>query len=43
MDLRRLIAGHVLIWDENGVTYRLESNLDLSQAIEIAESLEPIP
>jgi hypothetical protein len=40
--MRRLIAGHVLIWDEGGVTYRLESNLSLSQAIEIAESLEPI-
>lgn len=44
MDMRRLIGGHVLIWDKNnGVTYRLESNLDLSQAIEIAESLELIP
>ena len=42
-DMRRLIVGHVLIWDENGVTYRLESNLDLSQAIKIAESLAPIP
>jgi hypothetical protein len=42
-DMRRLIVGHVLIWDENGVTYRLESNLDLSQAVKIAESLEPIP
>ena len=42
-DMRRLIAGRVLIWNEAGVTYRLESNLDLSQAIEIAESLEPIP
>jgi hypothetical protein len=43
LDFRRLIAGHVLIWDEAGVTYRLESKLTLSQAIKIAESLEPIP
>jgi hypothetical protein len=43
MDMRRLIAGHVLIWDEGGVTYRLESNLSLSQSIEIAESLSPLP
>jgi len=42
-DMRRLIAGHVLIWEVDGVTYRLESNLELSQAIKIAESLEPIP
>jgi hypothetical protein len=42
-DMRRLIVGHVLIWDKDGVTYRLESNLDLNQAVKIAESLEPIP
>ena len=43
LDLRRLIAGHVLIWVEGGVTYRLESNFSLSQAIQIAESFIPIP
>lgn len=42
-DMRRLIAGHVLIWVENGVTYRLESNLEIDKAIKIAESLQPIP
>jgi len=43
LNFRRLIAGHVLIWVENGVTYRLESNFSLKQAIRIAESLIPIP
>ena len=43
LDFRRLIAGHVLIWVDGGITYRLESNLSLRQAIQIAESLIPIP
>lgn len=42
-DIRRIIAGHVLIWAENGVTYRVESYLSMSEAIKIAESLKPIP
>jgi hypothetical protein len=37
----RLVAGHVLIWTENGVTYRLESDLPLAEAVAIAESLHP--
>jgi hypothetical protein len=43
LELRRLIAGKTLIWEENGITYRLESHLSLNQAIKIAESLQPIP
>ncbi len=36
----RMIDGHVLIWEENKITYRLETNLDLAEAIRIAESLQ---
>ena len=34
-----LIQGNVLIWAEGNVTYRLESNLTMEQAVAIAESL----
>jgi hypothetical protein len=36
---RRLITGHVLIWTEEGVTYRLETSLSLPEAVHVAESL----
>ena len=36
----RLIDGHVLIWEENKITYRLETKLALDEAIRIAESLQ---
>jgi hypothetical protein len=36
----RLISGHVLIWYEDEVTYRLETSLPLEEARRIAESLE---
>lgn len=39
---KRLITGHVLIWDDGKVTYRLETDLSLEEAVKIAESLEPI-
>ena len=39
-DARRLIEGHVLIWSEGGVTYRLETDLPMDEAVKIAESLE---
>ncbi|HSB02960.1 MAG TPA: hypothetical protein VLE49_20085 [Anaerolineales bacterium] len=42
MDFIRLIDGHVLIWAEGDITYRLETNLSLEEAIKVAESLEPI-
>ena len=39
----RMIDGHVLIWADGDVTYRLETDLSLEEALQIAESLEPIP
>jgi hypothetical protein len=39
-DLRQLVKGHVLIWVEGEITYRLETDLPLEEAIKIAESLE---
>ena len=41
LDFVRLIDGHVLIWTGGEVTYRLETKLDLEEAIKVAESLEP--
>jgi hypothetical protein len=40
LDFGRLITGHVLIWVDNGITYRLETELSLKEAVRIAESLE---
>lgn len=42
LDFLRMIDGHVLIWQEGEITYRLETDLPLDDAIRIAESLEPI-
>lgn len=39
-DFRRLIDGHVLIWDADGVTYRLETDLTMDEAVTLAESLK---
>ena len=36
----RLIEGHVLIWYDRTLTYRLETALPLEEAVKIAESLE---
>ncbi|MBC7879341.1 MAG: hypothetical protein H7Y59_19405 [Anaerolineales bacterium] len=36
----RMIEGHVLIWEENDITYRLEIDVSLEEAIRIAESLQ---
>jgi hypothetical protein len=36
---RRLVLGNVLIWEENEVTYRLETELPLEEAVRVAESL----
>jgi len=38
----RLIDGHVLIWTDEDITYRLETDLPLEEAIKIAESLQPV-
>ncbi len=35
----RLVEGHVLIWTEGGLTYRLEGDLGLDEAVRMAESL----
>lgn len=42
LTITRLIDGHVLIWADGDVTYRLETDQDLEHAIKIAESLKPI-
>ena len=36
-----LVTGHVLIWAQDNVTYRLETGLSLGEAIKIAASLQP--
>jgi hypothetical protein len=39
-DVRYLVTGHALVWvDEDGVTYRLETDQPLPEAVRIAESL----
>lgn len=38
-DFRHLIEGRVLIWTEGEITYRLESDLSLAEAVRVAESL----
>lgn len=37
---RRLVEGNVLVWVEEDITYRLETELSLDEAVQIAESLE---
>ena len=43
LDFTRLIEGHVLIWTEDKLTYRLETDQSLEESIKTAESLEPVP
>jgi hypothetical protein len=43
MKISRLVNGHVLIWEDNGITYRLETDLSMEEAVRTAESLKPIP
>jgi|SRR6266498_1949460 len=42
IEFTRLIEGHVLIWSDGDITYRLETNLSMEEAIKIAESLAPV-
>ena len=42
VEFSRLIEGHVLIWSDGEITYRLETDLSLEETIKIAESLEPL-
>lgn len=39
MDMRRLITGNVLIWKDGDITYRLETDLPMDEAVKIAQSL----
>jgi hypothetical protein len=39
-ELGRLVTGHVLIWEDSPMTYRLETDLPLEEAVRIAESLK---
>ncbi len=36
----RLVEGHTLVWTDGEITYRLETDLPLEEAVRIAESLE---
>ncbi len=38
-ELRRIVEGHSLIWEQAGITYRLETDLPLEDAVRIAESI----
>ena len=40
LHIRRIIVGNVLIWTEDGITYRLETDLPIEEAVRIAESLK---
>ena len=42
IDFIRMVDGRVLIWTEGEITYRLETELSLEEAIRIAESLQPV-
>ncbi len=42
LQFMRMISGHVLIWETKDITYRLETDRSLDEAIQIAESLKPI-
>lgn len=35
-------SGNVLIWEQDGVTYRMESSLSLNDALAVARSLQPL-
>jgi hypothetical protein len=39
-DLRRLVTGHVLLWEQDTLTYRLETDLTMEEAVKIAESIQ---
>jgi hypothetical protein len=42
LDKRTFIEdAHTLVWEQNGITYRLESAVTLEDAVRIAESLTP--
>jgi hypothetical protein len=42
LQFMRLIDGHVLIWTDGKITYRLETGRSLEEALKVAGSLQPI-
>jgi hypothetical protein len=42
LDFRRLVEGHVLVWTDGELTYRLETDQPLAEAVRMAESLAPL-
>jgi hypothetical protein len=40
LESRRIVEGHVLVWTDGEMTYRLETDLSLDEAVKIAESLQ---
>ena len=42
LQFMRLIEGHVLVWTEDDLTYRLETDLSLEETIKMAELLQPV-
>jgi hypothetical protein len=40
IEFRRTVEGNTLIWEVQGITYRLETDLTLEEAVQIAESLK---
>lgn len=43
IEMRRIVSGSALIWEQDGITYRLEGAISLEEAIRIAESLKDLP
>ena len=41
LDFTRIVDGNVLIWADDILTYRLETNMSLEEALKVAESLVP--
>lgn len=41
-DMRRIVKGNVLIWTDGPLTYRLESDLSLDEALKIAQSIPSV-
>jgi hypothetical protein len=42
MSVRYVVTGTVLIWQEAGFTFRLETALPKAGAVQIAESVTPV-
>lgn len=42
IEFTRLIEGRVLIWSDGDITYRLETNASMEEAVKIAESLRTV-